>query len=642
MKRFAYQCSAILLLVLCSLQRGPAAENAIASLPRSTHYSWETISIGATAELVSLLCHGCGDYSGGDNDVPLVAVLRDTLGDVNSENDRLTYLWLLTYSRPTVRQRVLSGVPFFYWQIGRGESQSHAAQISPLLDLTSVRHPMISSLRRDILQWTVLDPAATPIRATSRAYRTNEVDHERLHLEETIGYLRQAAGDDLRSGLTPRELNTLVARLEMRKKLLGGFVREGEAARVGEDAMLKSDRISSRNWEFLRQCADKAGLYFEPLSVAGSSGQYALLWFSLEQHPAPDNTGLSSVFKILNIKNPWRDARLKDPSRKVWVREVDENGNLLPAGLTGVRQVKLLPLGAYSLTYPKAPLLLVDFRDHRHVRWHEITQRSINEITAGVIGISHFTNWYYYVAADAYNFVVARHGGATNRSDRLDCYSRFRTAIQLDTALDPALRKELQDRIDSLSVNPLESAPRDEIATASLRYNELKNQAQTGRLLQRVDKSRRAELALDAESATGRLRDYVFHLTTFGAYTHRINSDSYSDDLLDTYRRAQYLLAFLDRVSVGGSQPEITYDPAIIVRSIAGLESVMPGIASPELHGHAALTLTRIKNLSRDTSLRADCSNALVTLERGLRPEMQSPSLQPADVGVFAGSDGLE
>jgi hypothetical protein len=214
-------------------------------------------------------------------------------------------------------------------------------------------------------------------------------------------------------------------------------------------------------------------------------------------------------------------------------------------------------------------------------------------------------------------------------------------ALQLDTALDARLRKEMEEQIDSLAINPLESAPRGEIAAASLRYDELKDQAQTGSLEKRIDENRREELALDAESKKERLCDYIFHLMTFGTYTHRVKPDSGNSLLLDTYRRAQYQLAFLDRVSAGGTEPEVAYDPVIITRSISELESVIPGISSRDLREHAALTLTRIKSLSQSSSLQADCLNALAALERGPRPDMQA-SPQPADFGVFAGGDGLE
>ena len=39
--------------------------------------------------------------SAGGEWVPFVTVLRDTLGDANAENDRLRYVWALTYTRTT-------------------------------------------------------------------------------------------------------------------------------------------------------------------------------------------------------------------------------------------------------------------------------------------------------------------------------------------------------------------------------------------------------------------------------------------------------------------------------------------------------------------------------------------------------------
>jgi hypothetical protein len=52
--------------------------------------------------------------------VPLVTVLRDTLGDLNpGKTIVLRYVWPLTYTRPTVGQRVLSAVPFLYSASGQ-------------------------------------------------------------------------------------------------------------------------------------------------------------------------------------------------------------------------------------------------------------------------------------------------------------------------------------------------------------------------------------------------------------------------------------------------------------------------------------------------------------------------------------------
>src|SRR5438105_4841653 len=47
-------------------------------------------------------------------EVPLLSILRDTLGDDNPESDRLRYVWMMTYARPTALKRVASAIPFLY------------------------------------------------------------------------------------------------------------------------------------------------------------------------------------------------------------------------------------------------------------------------------------------------------------------------------------------------------------------------------------------------------------------------------------------------------------------------------------------------------------------------------------------------
>ena len=42
--------------------------------------------------------------------VPLVSILRDTFGDPNRENDRLRYVWPLTYTTPTLKQRFAAAI----------------------------------------------------------------------------------------------------------------------------------------------------------------------------------------------------------------------------------------------------------------------------------------------------------------------------------------------------------------------------------------------------------------------------------------------------------------------------------------------------------------------------------------------------
>ncbi len=571
-------------------------------------YYWQATPVANTAQLLTLFCRECEPKSAGQGDQPLVAVLRDTLGDKQPENDRVTDVWLLTYSHLNFAQRALSAMPFFYWRVGQGSRSVSARDTAPLFDLTAPQRPVLSEAGRDILQWSMLDPMTTPVRASSRAYRTNQLDHERLHLEEAISYLRQAPVSNGDSSLTQTQIDTVMARLELRKRLLGGLVDSNRVAKLGAESGFEQERIRSRNWELLRQCAEKTGLFFEPLNFGDSSEEYAILWFPLDTAAVPTGTALAPIWKLLNIRNPWSDPRLENWRGPVYLRSLDDN----PAG-----QARFVPLAVYSLSYPKLPLLLVDFRDKLHVRWHEMTQRSINEITAGVIGISHFTNWYYYAAADLYDFVATRHGAAMNQAARLDAYSQFRVALALDRQLDPALRQEMQRRVDSLALNPLEAAPAREFAAARARYARLQAECgENGKLAARLDKQRRYELAYFAESKKAKITEDILHHATLGLYTHRARKTPANLETLDADRRVENRLQLLDSLAAAGTEPEVAYDASRIHAAVAELTALLPAIRSSDVRAHAAATLLRLKDLSGDERLRADCLSALVVLKR--------------------------
>jgi len=588
---------------------------------KPSSYFWKVTPVGDTAQLLTLFCRSCESPLGVAQDTPVVALLRDTLGDTNLANDRVTCVWLLSYTRPSWDKRLLSAVPFFYWRVGSGSSPDPGGRVSPLMDLTAPHHRILSGIGRDVLQWTMLDPMTTPIRASSRAYRTNEMDHERLHLEEAISYLRNAPASNDRDALTQKQLNTVTARLELRKKLLGGFASERQAAHLGKEAGFEQERIRTRNWEVLRECAERTGLLFQPLDMAGDSQQYAILWFPVAESHQPVGTALGPIWKLLNIKDPWNDERLKDWKGPVYQRTIDSNGQLVAPNEPGAgppaTTIRLMPLGVYSLNYPKVPLLLIDFRDKLHIRGHELAQRAINEITSGVIGISHFTNWYYYLGADLYNFVVSRRGSATDQAERLDCYSQFRVALALDQQLEPALRKEMQERIRSLAVNPLETAPADEIRAASVRYARLQQEAGPGgSLLSQLDKDRRSELASFGESRTSAVAHALLHAATLHRYTHRAKPDVGDLVVLDCYRRIQTQLSFLDSLVKAGTPPEVAYSSSRVQDSVTELSMLMPRVRSAKVRTHVRDTLQALQELSGDSVLRTECLGAINVLDR--------------------------
>jgi hypothetical protein len=567
-------------------------------LPRA-HYYWRVTPAGESAQLLTLFCRSCEDATKSGRDVPLVALLRDTLGAAGSEDGRVTEVWLLTYKAPTWEKRVLSAVPFFYWKIGDGSEKVGTHEPKPLMNLSLPQRPVISSAVKRMLQLTLFDPLSTPVRATTRAYQNNQADHERLHLEEAESYLQSAPAADDAAGPTETELNTVIARLELRKSTLGGFVSAQRAPQIGEGANLEEERIRARNWELLRQCADKAGLLFEPIDLAGAKNQYAVLWFPLDRTTPPEGIDLSPVWKLLNLKDPYAE-RAYLPSTGSYEREI--NGRLGP----------VVPLGVYSLTYPKLPLLLVDFRDGAHLRRHELTQRTINELTSGLIGVSRITNWYYFAGADLYDFYTARRGAATNQTERLNCYSKFRVAMALDKNLDATLRATIDQRLKSLAVNPLEATPQREMRAAEQRYDLLQIAAasENSGLARRLDKQRGSELERFEASKSRRLEDNLLHFASLGIYTHRASGDGVFERL-DKYRQVEYYLAFLDGLAASGTEPEVAYDTARIDYAILQLTALLPESGTPETRGHAADVIEKLRNLSADTAFKAQCVAAL-------------------------------
>lgn len=273
-----------------------------ATAPQTSRYYWQTTPVGDTADLLTLICRSRSVEAGGKRDIPLVAVLRDTLGDSDPEDDRISCVWLLPYSRISAKQNILSAIPFFSGHVGQGVGVD--TQKAPIADLTQSGHPTLEALGRNILQWTVLDRSTTPLRAASRAYRANQLDSERLHLEEAISYLEAAPVSDNRSVPTQKQVDTIIARLDLRKRLLGGLVTESRAAHIGEKSRLERDSVRIRNWELLRGCADKTGLFFEPLDIAGTTAHHAILWFPLNSTPEPPGSLLRPIWRLLDIKDP--------------------------------------------------------------------------------------------------------------------------------------------------------------------------------------------------------------------------------------------------------------------------------------------------------------------------------------------------
>lgn len=318
----------------------------------------------------------------------------------------------------------------------------------------------------------------------------------------------------------------------------------------------------------------------------------------------------------MNIKDPRADLVLRNRNGLTYYRSLDENGTLLSPEAYGGRKILVAPLCVYSLMYPKVPLLLVDFRNKRHIRRHEMFQRSITEVMSGVLGVSRFTNWYYYLALSLYEFVSARHGAAVDQEARLDSFARFRVELTLDRALDPVFHKEIEHRMDSAIVNPLVAAPDCEMQVAARQYIALEAQSEeNGHLMDRLRKARRSEIAVFGRTMKSRVMDSFLYVGSFGLYQPTAKESPDNVGKLDCYRRIGYQLNFLDSVAGAGTPPEVGYEIPRLQASITELESLVPRVQSPAVRAHARDTLLRLSGLSRKAALQEECLLAIARLE---------------------------
>ena len=126
---------------------------------------------------------------------PLVSILRDTLGDADPENDRLRYLWPLTYTRPGLAQHIAGAVPFFYTRAGNKPNGSHKTPPA-VMDLAAPEKQVWEKIFWTALQTILLDPYGMPIKASSYSYRRNLSEYRRSHVVRALSVLAlyQAAG----------------------------------------------------------------------------------------------------------------------------------------------------------------------------------------------------------------------------------------------------------------------------------------------------------------------------------------------------------------------------------------------------------------------------------------------------------------
>ena len=571
-----YRASVILVVSagLCLAADGDFAPEPMivqAAPPQPTSiYSTEKLPLTGGSELITIF------QNVSDDRVPLLSVLRDTLGDANPENDRIRYVWLLNNARPGWWQQAAAAMPFFY---SRAASRNQDGSVpAPLADL-SEKHPGAwTDLGQLSLQFLVFDPAGMAFRASTRAYLGNRENERKACFEQALSVVEsmedEPEGDRV---FSKEELDRLEARLVLSQRQFGGLVSEGRFSKVSAGQLRQTEEARGRNWEILRQAAESNGLLFDPISLGSREPNYALLWISRADDAEARPRRFDAQF--LAIGNPWNDERLRD-----W---------------KGYSRENRVPLALYDLENARAPLLLVDFRNNWKPKRREIFERSVTDLMRSVFGLSYLHDWYLYATRGTHNFVTGRHGATPDSLERLRGYARLKLKLAVDQSLDPPLHLELEKQLARLALNPLESDMKAEVAIAWEHYTLLRESAEDPKgLPAKIDRDRSGELSPVLHSAGARLLFRVEAVASAGLYRHRDRIDEQKLALLDIKRRTEFHERFLLKAAAS-PRVEVDFDPDQVRRSLEFLAG-QPKTNFAEL---AAKLLPK----TQDPSLREVC-----------------------------------
>jgi hypothetical protein len=553
---------------------------------------------------------GPGDRSDADGDMPLVSVLRDTLGDGDMVNDRLRYVWVHGYTSPSAAQRMASAIPFLNRRTGNKQVPEKPSIPPSLIDLGAPERELWKTAAWVTAQYAFFNPYGVLVKTSVQAFRRNDNDYKTAHIVRALSildvYEEEADGPSI---LTPGELRDVQGRLVLSQRMLGGVIENGFLQRVRELHIAATLDVRGHNWELLRQRVEAEGLYFDPLTMPDGSATHVLVWVARQD--IDSKRRFNSRF--LNIRSPWGDKRLREWTGFTETRTVDSIGALVPPETPGAREVQLIPLAVYGLDHPKIPAVLIDFRDHNNPKRREITRRMFNDITRSVLGLSPYGDLEYFAGRSVYNFVTGRRGMDINQPSRVRSYSQLKLLLSLNETIDPKLAGEVSRLLERVSMNPLQNDLDVERALAEQSYASLVEALQSpdGDMQKVLRRAREQEFSKLKHGPTASAFLQVATIASLGTYRHKEKEPAArQDEALDVARRLAYHERYLKELLASTPVVEVTANMDDVRQSLRYLMEHVP--ATDESISRLA---SRLFAQTRDIGIRELALDCLARME---------------------------
>jgi hypothetical protein len=189
----------------------------------------------------------------------------------------------------------------------------------------------------------------------------------------------------------------------------------------------------------------------------------------------------------------------------------------------------------------------------------------------------------------------------------LQSYSELKLLLSFNSSIDPELRDEIEQRIQNVSLNPLNNSDEAEVQLAQQQYEALVDYAQRpDGLAAKIERDRRAEMMPFEHGRSARIFFSVANVMTFGRYVHRETANPELEQRLEKSRRLAYHTQFLSDVARSSATTDVAWDMTRVTRSLQFLAS--EGGAAPASAARATASIFRN---TTDAEARRFCLEAL-------------------------------
>lgn len=193
-----------------------------------------------------------------------------------------------TYSQPRLVQRAMALVPLLYKGLQVKVSAEKGSPPRAIINLSD----MDQSVWRDLFVSSLISASIDQpvLRASIHSYQRNITDYRKSNVIRALTilslYEAQANSD---SPFSAAQLIEMQSRLALTEKTFGGLVDKVRLSGFKEKETTAKRDNRGHNWELLRQQAEAAGLYFEPLALSDNDTTHVLLWMPAGPQPSKDS-----------------------------------------------------------------------------------------------------------------------------------------------------------------------------------------------------------------------------------------------------------------------------------------------------------------------------------------------------------------